>query len=273
MVSMAELRDGMKVRTSDGHDLGKIIRLDAGILVIEKGFFFPKDYEVPTSLVSEVRDDVALLSISRDALEREGGLAAASGAGEEGTGMASTAGTGADAGRSWSEDTRRRPGDPAAAGGAGLAGEATTETTHIPLAEEELEAQRRTREAGEVRVGKQVVTERRTIDVPVTREEVHVERVPASGAAEPGRDAFQEKTVSVPVHEEEVEITKRPRVREEVRVSKSRETVEQRAEADVRREEARIEGAEERGRAVSGSGEDEASRAGYGTPARDPDER
>ena len=56
------------------------------------------------------------------------------------------------------------------------------------------------------------------------REEVHVERVPASASAKDtdlGPDAFKERTVTVPVREEEVEVTKRPRVREEVRVSKS----------------------------------------------------
>jgi hypothetical protein len=68
MVTMSELRDGMKVRSSDGHDLGKIIRLDAGMLVIEKGFFFPKDYEVPLSSVREIRGDEVFLSVSKQAL-------------------------------------------------------------------------------------------------------------------------------------------------------------------------------------------------------------
>jgi uncharacterized protein (TIGR02271 family) len=236
MVTMAELRDGMKVRTSDGHDLGKIIRLDSGILVIEKGFFFPKDYEVPISMVSAVRDGEAHLSISKEAIEREGGLpdatagAAAGGAGWQGRD---------DAG--WSELTHRPPG--AAATGA-------TEETRVPLAEEELEATKRMRDAGEVRVRKDVVTEHKSVDVPVTREEVHVERVPASASDQPiGRDAFDEKTVVVPVREEEVEITKRPRVREEVRVSKTSRTVEQRADADVRREEARVDRTDEDARA------------------------
>ncbi|HEX9400099.1 MAG TPA: DUF2382 domain-containing protein [Anaeromyxobacter sp.] len=51
----------------------------------------------------------------------------------------------------------------------------------------------------------------------------------------------QEETLRVPVREEDVEVTKRPRVREEVRVSKTARQEERRAEGDVRREEARVE--------------------------------
>jgi uncharacterized protein (TIGR02271 family) len=92
-----------------------------------------------------------------------------------------------------------------------------------------------------VAVRKEVVTEHRQIDVPVTKEEVHVERIPASGAT-PAPGGFEEKEIRVPVREEEVEVTKRPRVREEVRVSKTARQEERRVEGDVRREEARIEG-------------------------------
>jgi uncharacterized protein (TIGR02271 family) len=263
MVTRAELRDGMKVRSSDGHGLGKIIRLDGGILVIEKGFFFPKDYEVPISLVSEVRDDEVWLSVSKEALEREGGFVAGEG-GSIGAGTMTGASTAYEAG-----DDRLRE---TAAGaspeiGTGEPRAASTET-RVPLAEEELEASKRTRE-GEVRVTKDVVTEHRTIDVPVTREEVHVERVPASASSgEVSGDAFQEKSVVVPVREEEVEIHKRPRVREEVRVSKTSRTVEQRADADVKREEARVERTDEPGSAI-GSAEDEASRSDYGATGAD----
>ena len=256
MVSMAELRDGMKVRTSDGHDLGKIIRLDSGILVIEKGFFFPKDYEVPIAMVSDIRDGEAHLSISKEALEREGSMGTAtSDAGH----LGGVAGSGT---AGWPErDAGRTEGTWSEAGGARSG---ATEETRVQLAEEELEATKRMRDAGEVRVRKDVVTEHKTIDVPVTREEVHVERVPVSASDQTiGRDAFDEKTVVVPVREEEVEITKRPRVREEVRVSKTSRTVEQRADADVRREEARVERTDDEGSGrLTRESDDEPDRAG-----------
>jgi uncharacterized protein (TIGR02271 family) len=216
-MAMAELTQGMKVRSSDGANLGKIIRLESGFFVVEKGFFFPKDYEIPMSLVSEVRDDECWLTASRADLEREGEARA----------------TGFERDRSEYGEAR------------GLHG--TEGEERLQLSEEELEARKRVREAGDVRVRKDVVTERRQIDVPVTREEVHVERIPASASTEPRGDAFKEEEIRVPVREEEVEVTKRPRVREEVRVSKTARQEERRVEGDVRREEARIEGTDEKG--------------------------
>jgi uncharacterized protein (TIGR02271 family) len=243
MIGNGELRDGMKVRTRDGHELGKIIRSDAQVLLIEKGFFFPKDYEVPISLVSEVRDGEAWLSATRDELTLEGGQASLGGtAGEERL---------EDRGERWRGDSP---------GGA--------EEQRLTLSEEELQARKRVRDTGEVRVTKDVVTERRQVDVPVMREEVHVERVPASASSEVAPDAFREETISVPVREEEVEVTKRPRVREEVRVSKTPHVEERRVEGEVRREEARVErtdddergrigGRDDRGGGILGLGRDD----------------
>jgi hypothetical protein len=112
MVGMAELRDGMKVRTLDGHDLGRIVRLDAGILVVEKGIFFREEHEVPASFVSEVLDDEAHLSVSKEALEREGGLAAAARE-DEGAApiVAAPFGRGGGGDARWNVITRRRPGE------------------------------------------------------------------------------------------------------------------------------------------------------------------
>jgi uncharacterized protein (TIGR02271 family) len=205
-MARAELTQSMKVRSSDGANLGKIIVIEADHFVVEKGFFFPKDYAIPLSLVSEVRDDEVWLAASRGELERGEGAFAPEGGGVR-------------------RGERELRGD----------------EQNMQLSEEELEARKRVREAGEVSVRKDVVTERRQIDVPVTREEVHVERVPASAATEGTAEPFREETIRVPIREEEVEVTKRPRVREEVRVAKTAHQEERRVEGEVRREEARVE--------------------------------
>src|SRR6266511_854384 len=70
-VAMNEMTQGMKVMSSDGATLGKIIRVEPGFFLVEKGFFFPKDYSIPISLVREIRDDACWLSVSREELERE----------------------------------------------------------------------------------------------------------------------------------------------------------------------------------------------------------
>src|SRR5690349_21326397 len=54
------------------------------------------------------------------------------------------------------------------------------DTQSLQLREEQLRAEKERVQAGEVRVRKEVVTEERTLEVPVTREEVVVERRPAA---------------------------------------------------------------------------------------------
>jgi uncharacterized protein (TIGR02271 family) len=78
----------------------------------------------------------------------------------------------------------------------------------IQLREERLEVAKRPVETGSVRVRKRVVTEHKTIDVPVEREEVVVERRPASGRA--ARDEIGEDEIVIPVKEERVSVTKKP---------------------------------------------------------------
>jgi uncharacterized protein (TIGR02271 family) len=206
MAALEKVTQGMKVRSSDGASLGKIIRVEPGFIVVEKGFFFPKDYEIATSYLTDVRDDECWLSLSREELERQGQGEGTYGQGEGA--YASGAERRAEESAGYAEPSR-----------AGTEGRHEGEQ-RMQLSEEELEARKRVREAGDVTVRKEVVTERRQIDVPVTREEVHVERVPATASGE-AAGAFEEKEIRMPVHEEEVEVTKRPRVREEVRVSKT----------------------------------------------------
>ncbi len=208
MFEKQAVREGMKVRARDGEDLGKIVSVSSTGIVIEKGFFFPRDYEVPMHLLSDVRDDELWLSCTKEDLKVEGALTG---------GAARTS-------------ELRSP----------EAG--TREEGRMQLSEEELEARKHVRDRGEVRVTKEVVTEHKQLDVPVMHEEVRVERIPASGTEHTATGAFEEKTISVPVRDEEVEVVKRPRVREEVRVSKTSRVQEQRVSGDVRREEARIEG-------------------------------
>jgi uncharacterized protein (TIGR02271 family) len=212
------VREGMMVRSADGEKLGKVIACEADTFIIGKGFFFPRDYLARYEDVQDVLGDELLLRHSRAELRELGGESR----------VGDTARTSSEK-RSGAARQRR-------GGGAGK-----TEQLNVP-AEEELTAEKRARQAGEVQVRKEVRTERRDLSVPVTKEEVHVERVPASGReARPGDATFREQTMSVPLREEEVEIRKRPVVKEEVRVSKTARQEERRASEDVRREDVDVE--------------------------------
>ena len=110
----------------------------------------------------------------------------------------------------------------------------------IELREEELRARKEEVKAGEVRVRKDVITEEKTIEVPVTREEVVIERHPASGR--PAAGSIREgEEIRVPLTEEEVRVEKRPVVKEEITVGKRKVQGTETVRDTVRREEARIE--------------------------------
>jgi uncharacterized protein (TIGR02271 family) len=126
---------------------------------------------------------------------------------------------------------------------ASITSAATTTATgedelRIPVMEEELTATVREREAGAVRIEKDVVTEEQTLEVPVTEERVRVERRvvdrPVSAA---DADAFEETVIEVPLRSEEVVIQKRARVAEEVVISKEATQRTERVADTVRREE------------------------------------
>ena len=76
--------------------------------------------------------------------------------------------------------------------------------------------------------------------MPVTREEVVIERHPASGR--PAAGSIKEgEEIRVPLTEEEVRVEKRPVVKEEISVGKRKVQETETVRDTVRREEARIE--------------------------------
>jgi uncharacterized protein (TIGR02271 family) len=112
----------------------------------------------------------------------------------------------------------------------------------MQLREEELHARKQPVEKGEARVRKEVVTEHKTMEVPVTREEVVVERHPATGQPSASGDLRPGEEVRIPVREEQVHVEKKPVVKEEVRVSKRQVQDVEKVSGTVRKEEVRIEG-------------------------------
>jgi uncharacterized protein (TIGR02271 family) len=109
------------------------------------------------------------------------------------------------------------------------------------LREERLRPEKESVEAGEVRLRKDVVTEQRSVDVPVTHEEVYVERRPVTGGRRASGDLREGEEIRVPVREEEVRLEKQTVVTEEVNVGKRPVTEQERLTGTVRREEARLE--------------------------------
>jgi uncharacterized protein (TIGR02271 family) len=111
----------------------------------------------------------------------------------------------------------------------------------MQLREEELVANKQRVQTGQVEVGKDVVREQRTLEVPVTREEVTIERHPVDRRPSDAPIDERGQTIEVPVREEQVQVDKRAVVYEEVGVGKREVQDTQRVSDTVRREEARID--------------------------------
>ena len=111
----------------------------------------------------------------------------------------------------------------------------------IELREEQLDVHKQPANVGEVRVRKEVVTEHKKIDVPVTREEVVVTRRPVSGRAARSSDIRAGEEIRIPVKEEKVRVDKRTVAKEEVTVGKRKVQDTQRVGGSVRKEQLRVE--------------------------------
>ena len=121
---------------------------------------------------------------------------------------------------------------------AAVAGEDASVVRH----EERLNVGTQEREAGHARLRKYVVTDHETVDVPVEREEVTVERTPLNGTegrVDNGR--IGEEEVDVTLHEERPVVEKEAVAVEEVGLNKQTVRETQRVEADVQKEQVDVE--------------------------------
>lgn len=89
---------------------------------------------------------------------------------------------------------------------------------------------------GEARIRKEVVTENQTVQVPVQREELVVERRPVDGER-PASGTLRNEEIRIPLSEEQATLGKNTVVREEVSVSKKPVEQVRDLKSDVRHEE------------------------------------
>ncbi len=112
---------------------------------------------------------------------------------------------------------------PASTSAVGSASGAAVGETVIPVVVEEAEISKRVVETGRVRVVKRVRQREETVDEPLFREEVRVERVPVNRPVEGPVEVREEGGVTiVPVVEEVLVVEKRLVLREEVRITRVR---------------------------------------------------
>jgi uncharacterized protein (TIGR02271 family) len=97
--------------------------------------------------------------------------------------------------------------------------ERTEEETTVPLTEERLDVSKKA-SAREATITKEPMTETKSVEVPVTHEEISIERRPASGSTKADSPVQSRTETKVPLKSEEVQVTKQPYAKEEVSVKK-----------------------------------------------------
>ncbi|MCM3727853.1 YsnF/AvaK domain-containing protein [Neobacillus cucumis] len=117
----------------------------------------------------------------------------------------------------------------------------TEKTTAVPLSEEQLDITKERVQVGELQLRKEVVEEQRTVYVPLTREEIYIERRPVIDGKYDATPFTEDEIIRIPITEERIEVTKRPVVVEEVIVGKRKIQETKQVQDIIRKEEARIE--------------------------------
>jgi uncharacterized protein (TIGR02271 family) len=214
------LDEEIKLYDSAGDKIGNVVEVNPDFLVVQTtsgflGLGEPKNYFVPRNYVAREDQDDWYLSVDKDQLESMNW-------GETPTESAWSS--------DWSQDAQQ---------------EARQDgRTRLRRYEEDLDVGKVQRDAGDVTVSKRVVEDTKTVEVPVRREEVNVERRAVSGDASSSDissadrgEAFSEQSVTVPVMAEDVEIRKVARPVEEIEITKTAAEDTKRVEGTVRREE------------------------------------
>ncbi len=256
-MDMSSIRAGWDVYGSDGEKIGDVGDVGSNYLMVTKGFLFTKDIYIPTSAITSIDGDRVYINVAKDQIDGMGWDQAPAGDAGYGSTAYGTADTTTDTATYTDEDSTTVT--------SGITTNRTeyaerpmqqvetqpvhTSTTNVSdddsirveRYEEELQATKTSREAGEVRISKDVVEEQQTLEVPVTREQVTVRSVDVSGTDADTSQAFQEGTISMPVREEGVEVRKQVRVAEEIEIDKRAVQETERVTDTVRKERINVE--------------------------------
>jgi len=178
----------------NGEDFGEVQDVSNGLVLVQKGIINKERFLIPQELVESYDGDILRFRLSEDELDnkyREG---------------------------SNSESVNVEHVEPAQR--VAQSGEETEEI--IPLTEERLNISKDVQEQ-QATITKEPVTETKTVEVPVTHEEVSIERrAPSGGEGQVASEGPITSTeeINIPLKKEEVEVDKTPYVKEEVTVKK-----------------------------------------------------
>ena len=178
----------------NGEDFGEVQDVSNGFVLVQRGIINKEKFLIPQELAESYDGDIVRFRIAEDDLLNKY---------REGSDITDT-----------TLQTETTPQDV-------TRGETETEQT-IPLTEERLNISKDVQEQ-QATITKEPITETKTVEVPVTHEEVSIERrTPSGGESQVAseRPVTSTEEISIPLKKEEVEVNKTPYVKEEVTVKK-----------------------------------------------------
>ncbi|MBB6216570.1 uncharacterized protein (TIGR02271 family) [Anaerosolibacter carboniphilus] len=121
----------------------------------------------------------------------------------------------------------------------GKGDETTNDSAKLRLRKEELDIDKSRIQKGEVELSKEIVEEQKIVDVPVTREEVVIERRTLDNELSDS-PITDEETIRIPVSEEKINVDKHTVITGEISAHKRVIEDTEHIEETLRREEARV---------------------------------
>ncbi len=246
-MDISQIQSGWDVYGSDGDKIGDVNEVGSNYVLVTKGLLFTKDVYIPTSTITGIEHDRVYVNFTKDQVDTLGYDQP-----PVDDGYTTGADYGTTAGAVYDDDTTVATQSTTTSGADYVMAEQPVQETtqyaeqpaqttdadnlRVQRFEEELQAEKTERETGAVRVDKDVVEEERTLEVPVTREEVEVRSVTPSETTADTSQAFQDQTIEVPVREEDVEVRKQARVAEELEIEKRAVQETERVTDTVRKE-------------------------------------
>ena len=208
-----------EARGSDDEDLGEVKETDGDYVIVQKGMINKEKFYIPKNMAESYDGSVLRFNISKEEV-RNRFMGDSPPVADQHSSSSSSY-----------RDTDVRDKDTA---------NISKETdTRFPLIEERVNVSKR-QSTEEATVSKEPVTETKTVEVPVTHEEVTIEKRPpmdrkyTSITSESPVESKAE--IKIPLKREEVEVTKQPYVKEEVVVKKKPVTETRQVSEEVKSE-------------------------------------
>ena len=192
MDSDIDWKDVLKkeARGKNDEDLGEVQEIINNYILVQRGIINKEKYYIPQSQVESYDGHILRFQITEDDLNKYAGNEDPPSIKEQ---YVST--TAIDSG----------------GGSAGGVKVEEKEETGIPLKSGNQDEENRDEDS----IAKQLVTETKTVQIPVTHEEVTIETRPPSGDTQAQEPVSSKENITIPVKKEQVEIIKTPHFKDE----------------------------------------------------------